>query len=410
MYRYKRHTHESVVPSDIQMLERCSDLRCFWVRLQMPYKNYVCLFLFVALSGCSTLPTSGPTGRQIERAIAAPDNPLPIQVVQVETMQDVPAIPAEDTTTRMLTDLPPPPTDMIGPGDVLDISIYEAGVTLFASGVREVAATPGVQAQKLPPSRVDDNGYISIPYAGRINVAGHTLHETETMIRSALRGMSQNPQVLITLSQAITNSVIVGGEVARPGRLVLQTNRETLSDVIALAGGYRGNGKDLTLRVVRGSNIVDIRANDLVDNPALDMRAYPGDRITLINNPRTYSVLGASGQVAQIPFSRSSVSLAEAIATAGGSHPNQGDPAAIFLFRYAKDEQGRDTPVAYHINMMMTGSYFLAQRFTMQDGDVLYFGNAAANQPSKLAQLISQLFTPLMTVTSAVQTVQNANN
>ena len=44
----------------------------------------------------------------------------------------------------------------------------------------------------------------------------------------------------------------------------------------------------------------------------------------------------------------------------------------------------------------------------MRDKDVLYFGNAAANQPSKVIQLISQLFSPILTVTSAVQTVQNS--
>jgi polysaccharide export outer membrane protein len=57
--------------------------------------------------------------------------------------------------------------------------------------------------------------------------------------------------------------------------------------------------------------------------------------------------------------------------------------------------------------MMKAGAYFLTQRFYMRDKDVLYFGSAAANQPSKLLQLISQLFTPIMTVTAAVQTLNN---
>lgn len=67
-------------------------------------------------------------------------------------------------------------------------------------------------------------------------------------------------------------------------------------------------------------------------------------------------------------------------------------------------------PQVYHLNMMQTGSYFLAQKFVMQDKDVLYFGNAAANQPSKAIQLISQLFSPIFTVTSAVSVIQNSNN
>lgn len=378
----------------------------------MQTKNSVYLVLLAGLAGCATLPSSGPTGGQIEKSAAAPQTGEAIRLVQITTVVDLPDKGVSITPTSQLPDIVPPPTDIVGPGDVLDINIYEAGVTLFAGNAvgGAAAATPGVQVQKLPPTRVNDLGDISIPYAGALHVAGLTVGEVESMVRNSLRSLSQNPQVLITLSQAITNSIIVGGEVAKPGRLVLQTNRETLSDVIALAGGYRGSAKDLTLRVTRAGKNVDVRVNDLVDNPALDVRAYPGDRLILINNPRTYSVLGASGRVEQVAFSRSAVSLAEAIATAGGVNPGVGNPAAIFVFRYVLDEQGKEVPMVYHLNMMKTGSYFVAQRFAMQDKDVLYFGNAAANQPSKLIQLISQLFSPILTVTSAVQTVQNSNN
>lgn len=382
----------------------------------MQVKNSVYLALLAGLAGCATLPSSGPTGSQIEKSAIAPkDGSAPIQLVRIGTIADVPFAGTAVSPVASLPDLTPPPTDMVGPGDVLDINIYEAGVTLFsanggAATGNQLMTTPGVQVQKLPPMRVDDLGDITVPYAGTLHVAGFTVGEVEAMIRNALRRLSQNPQVLITMNQAITNSIIVGGEVARPGRLVLQTNRETLSDVVALAGGYRGNSRDLTLRIMRGGKSVDIRMNDLADNPALDVRAYPGDRLTLINNPRTYSVLGAPGRVEQLPFTRSSVSLAEAVASAGGVNPGVGNPAAIFLFRYVRDAQGNEVPMVYHLNMMKTGSYFLAQRFAIQDKDVLYFGNAAANQPSKLIQLISQLFSPLLTVTSAVQTVQNSNN
>lgn len=378
----------------------------------MPFKKSVCLALLASLAGCATLPTSGPTGRQIERSATDPDNTMVIRLVQVAAAGDIPA--AETVPVSLgLTELPPPPTDMVGPGDVLEITIYEAGVTLFAGGGSATTAgpgaLPGVQAQKLPFNRVDDNGDIAIPYAGKLHVVGRTVSEVEAMVRSALRGVSQNPQVMVNVEQPITNTVIVSGEVMRPGRLVLQTNRETLSDVIALAGGYRGSAKDLTLRVIRRTDSIDIPINDLIDTPRLDVRAYPGDRMMLINNPQSYSVLGAPGSVQQFPFTRSKVSLAEAVATAGGSNPGLGDPAAIFVFRYSRDEQGNEVPVVYHLNMMKAGTYFLAQRFPMRDKDVLYFGNAAANQPGKVLSLISQLFSPIMTVTAAVQTVQNSN-
>lgn len=373
-------------------------------------RNLLLISLAGSLAACSTLPSSGPTGNQVRFFAGAPENKLGIEIVEVD---DPVKLPPQAAVQKLpLPDLAPPPTDQVGPGDVLGISIYEAGVTLFGGSVsaslqENGAFDPSVKVQSLPPTRVSDDGFITVPYAGRLQVAGKTVDQVRAQITAGLRGFSQNPQVLVTLRDAITNSIIVGGEVSKPGRLVLQTNRESLSDVLALAGGYRGSAKDLSLRVTRSGVTVDLRLSDLIDHPDLDVRAYPGDRLLLEQSPYSYSVLGAAGRIEQLPFSRSSTSLAEAISTSGGPNPNLGDAAAVFIFRYEKDTNGQAKPIVYHINMMRPGSYFLAQQFAMRDKDVLYFGNARANQPSKMIQLISQLFTPFITVISAAQVLKN---
>jgi polysaccharide export outer membrane protein len=352
------------------------------------------------LGGCATLPSSGPTGSQIVRSARDPKTGTEIKVIPLTDYSALP--PAKADAGPLLAALEPPPTDMVGPGDVLDISIYEAGVTLFSgnnrSGPESAAFDPSVKVERLPAMRVDDAGRIQLPYTGRLNVSGRTIAEIETMIRNSLRGLSQNPQVVVTIREAITNSVIIGGEVIRPGRLVLQTNRESLSDVVALAGGYRGDAKEMNVRVLRRNQNYDFRLSDLLNGPDRDLRAYPGDRITVVRSPRSFAVMGGSGRVEQLAFSGPSISLAEAIAMAGGANPNLGDPQAIFVFRITVNADGTEEPVVYHLNMSNTGGFFVAQRFAMQDKDVLYFGNARANQPSKLIQIISQLFAPIVTI------------
>jgi polysaccharide export outer membrane protein len=187
---------------------------------------------------------------------------------------------------------------------------------------------------------------------------------------------------------------------------VLPTNRETVADAIALAGGYRGDVKDLAVRLQRQNVTDEFRLSDAVSGLQAELRVYPGDRLSIVRAPRSFSVMGAPGQVQLFPFAASSISLVEAVAQAGGSHPSFGDPAAIFVFRYVLDKDGVQRPIVYHVNMMKAGSYFLAQRFMTQDKDVLYIGNARANQPSKLIQIISQLFAPIVTATSAVQALK----
>jgi polysaccharide export outer membrane protein len=323
--------------------------------------------------------------------------------LEVKTAVDLP-IAAEPSVVFSSNYTPAPSTDILGAGDVLDIVIYESGITLFgrtASGAGDGNADTSAKAERLPPSRVGDDGAINIPFIGEVSVAGRTTAEVERLLRQALRRKSQNPQVLVSIREGLTYSVIIGGDVARPGRLVLPTNRETLSDVIALAGGNRGEIKDMLVRVQRDGEKGEFRLSDILSYPERDVRIFPADRISVVRMPRSFSVLGAAGRAEQVPFPTASVSLAEAIAIAGGPNPNAGDPRAIFVFRFVRGPDGKETPVVYHFNMMQSSSHLLSQRFFMTDKDVLYVGNAVANQPTKLVQIVSQLFLPLLSLQNA---------
>lgn len=381
----------------------------FQTQFEQKRKNRLLGAIAIALmiSGCKTIPSSGPTGSEIRSQIKADTENLKIALVEVHSVNDLPQASrqAPEFTPAYV---PPPSTELLGPGDLLDISIYEAGIALFGRSPStanggEATFDPGANAERLPPTRVSDEGTINIPFVGDLPVSGRTTSEVERLVRQALRGKSQNPQVIVSIREGLTNSVIIGGDVARPGRLVLPTNRESLSDVIALAGGSRGEIKDILVRVQRQDVFGEFRLSDIISNPARNIRVFPTDRIALIRAPQSFSVLGAAGKAEQITFPGAQTSLAEAIALAGGANPNTGDPRAVFVFRIKKGLDGREQPTVFHFNMMQASSYLLAQRFAMSDKDVLYIGNAAANQPAKLTQIISQLFYPLV----ALQSVTN---
>ena len=368
--------------------------------------------LSTAISGCASLPVSGPTGNQVQRAAVRLDEPLPFRLVELQGVGQLPASLVPPVVAR--PQLPPPPSDMIGSGDVLDIVIYEAGVALFASTNPAAASqavsssfTGGAQATHLPPQRVTDSGYVTLPFAGRLRAAGHTPDELADLIRARLKGMSQNPQVLVSFAAVIANSVIVGGEVNHPGRLVLTTNRETVSDALALSGGYRGDAKDLSVLITRKGADFEYRLSDILRGAAGDMAVLPGDRIEVLRKQQVFSVLGAPSKVDRMPFPSATVSLAEAVAVSGGANPQAGNAKAIFVFRYVPEDDGTSKPVVYHLNMMEPGAYFLSQQFMMRDKDVLYIGNAAANQPTKLVQLVSQLFSPILTTAVVVKQATN---
>ena len=362
----------------------------------------------LTLSGCASMPSSGPTGVEIRRGATPKQGDFQYTLVEVQAPADVPPGPGQSGSAVL--NVVRQPTDLLGPGDVLNITVYEAGVALFggsnlrSSGTATAAFDPSSTAERLPTMRIDDDGFIQVPFVGRVRAAGRTAAELQALIQSGLRGMSQDPQVMVSIQESITNSVILAGEVARPGRLVLSTNRETLVDAVALAGGYRGAAKDAVARVQRDGETFEIRLSDLLDVPSEDIRVAPGDRITIVSRPQSFSVLGAPNRAEDIVFPRSRLTLSQAVALAGGANPNQGDAGAIFVFRYVRLPDGTEQPTVYHLNMMKPGTYLLSQRFLMHDRDVLYVGNARANQLTKFVQLLSQLFVPVATVRSVTAT------
>jgi polysaccharide export outer membrane protein len=359
-------------------------------------------------SGCSTLPSSGPTGASIRKNADVAEAPFPYKLVNVTGVDSLPLPPAKVIPT--LQDAGQRPTDLLGPGDTVNISIYEVGVSLFGGGSivgggegAALGLPAGSTAERLPAMRVDDRGMIKVPFVGAVRASGRTAGQLQAVIQAGLRGKSQSPQVIVTVGESVSNSIVLGGEVARPGRLVLTTNRETISDAIALGGGYRGQAKDAVARVERKGGTFEMRLSDLLDLPDQDVRVAPGDRVTVVSRPQTFAVLGGASRAEEITFPRSSLNLAQAVALAGGANPNAGDAAAIFVFRMDKDAAGIDQPTVYSLNMMQPGAYLLSQRFMMRDRDLLYVGNARANQVSKFVQLVSQLFLPVSTANATIR-------
>lgn len=382
------------------------------------------LIATISLAGCAALPSSGPTAGQIvskERQMAST---IGFSVID---LNDTAALPAtqDNPSLRTLASLARDArVDLVGPGDILQVTLFEIGVSLFGTqgpttGFQGAVNDPSARAQTLTGLVVEQNGTIRLPYIGRITVAGRTPDEIQRLIVSALRGKSQAPQALVTVTRDMTNTVVVSGAAARPGRVQLTLVRERLLDAIAGSGGTglsSAEGPQSTLvQFTRGGRTAEAYLQDIIAGSDADLVLIPGDRINLIKRPLSYLVFGAAGRVSQIPFDTNAVSLAEAVARAGGPDDSRADPTAVFLFRdtgtSAKTAANGSAPAGgpapaptiYRLNMTKPSSYFLAQRFVMRDKDVIYIANARINQTRKLVEIVNLLFTPVFTARAIAQ-------
>jgi polysaccharide export outer membrane protein len=354
------------------------------------------------LGGCAALPSSGPTASEIRRGVRD-QNEIGFKIVDIDgplvdkINTDAAAADAAQPTLSSLAQ--EGRNDVIGPGDDLSIGIYEVGISLFGSsegagGVLD----PAARAQTFPDVLVAGDGTIKLPYIGTLNVQGRTPAEVQSMIVRGLKGKSQSPQALVVIKTNIASTVYVAGDVHAPGRYNLSLQRERLLDAIALAGGATNSAEDTVVRFNRGTNFLEERLGRIRSGAADDLVLIPGDRVELLKRPRSFISLGATGKVEQTDFETGDLSLAEAVARAGGPTDAVADPSAVFLFRYTPAPPGgQEKPIIYRLNLLQPASYFLSQRFAIRDKDVIYIANAAANRPAKMVNIINQLFAPFVT-------------
>ena len=354
-----------------------------------------------ALGGCSTLPSAGPTAGQINDALIK-YNQTGFTIVDIDAAS-APALAFAPPPVGQLAALDRAGRiDTVGPGDLLDINIFEVGVTLF-TGANSAPAqggtfNPSARGTPLGPVRVDADGNIQLPYIGRLRVAGKTPPEIERMIERGLRGLSQRPQALVSIRENSHNVYYVSGDVRTPGRYQLSLPRERLLDALARAGGTTNQPDDMVARVTRDGASAETRLSAVDASGPQNIALLPGDRVELFNRPRTFLVFGASDKVSQVNFGANQLSLGEALARTGGPSERIADASAVYLFRYSasSSETAGGTPIIYRLNMMRPDSYFLSQRIGMHDKDVIYIAGAAANAPGKLAQILGQLFSPII--------------
>src|SRR5947209_3079039 len=185
----------------------------------------------------------------------------------------------------------------------------------------------------IPTQAVDVNGNVSIPYGGAIRARGRTQVELQQAIVDSLKNRAIEPQVIVSVVDQRTSLITVLGDVTRSGRIPAQLTPERILDTISRAGGIAGPGPDEWIMLERDGRRALSPFGALVYEPANNVYVHPNDIIYVYREPQTFLAFGAMSQQQQIPFGVWRISLAEAVAKAGGLRDEQADPASVFLYR-----------------------------------------------------------------------------
>ena len=353
---------------------------------------------FLYLSGCSIMPVNGPESWDFP---ASEQGPLPYRLVAFDShVVDV----LSKNLARLsgvFPDSSPPRDIRFGIGDIVSVTIFEA-----ASGGLFIPAEASVRPGNfitIPNQPVDVKGNISIPYAGTIRAAGRTQVEVQSAIVNALKNRAIEPQVVVALVDQRTSLISVLGDVKAPNRFPASHAGEHILDAITRAGGPARDGYDEWVMLERNGKRALAPFGALIYEPQNNIFVHPNDTIYLYYDPQTFLAFGAAGGAGatggtpgqQVAFANWRLSLAEAVAKAGGLNDSTADPGSVFLYRGETREvatalgvdvsefHGPIVPIIYRINFREPDVYFLATKFEMRNKDVIYISNAISVEVSK---------------------------
>jgi polysaccharide biosynthesis/export protein len=371
------------------------------------------------LGGCSTypawLPSAGPSAGQIEQTATASPATSSIQIVEVND-----AVARRLLANQKLSLFSEmfaasvPSGYVVGAGDVVEVSVWEAPpASLFGSGAIDPRSGPSTtRVTALPEQMVNSDGHINVPFAGQIVAAGRSPQQIEADVVQRLKGKANQPQVLVRVIRNNTANVTVVGEVTSSTRMPLTARGERLLDALAAAGGVRQPVNKMTLQVTRGNQVQALPLDTIIRDPRQNIVLLPGDVVTSLFQPLSFTVLGATGKNEELNFEAQGISLAQALARAGGLQDARADAQGVFIFRLesptALDLNGRTVattpegkiPVIYRVNLKDPATFFVAQSFPVQNRDVMYVSNAPAAELQKFLNIVVSAIYPIVNITN----------
>lgn len=156
---------------------------------------------------------------------------------------------------------------LVGPGDVLDISVWKDEALTRSCTVRP-------------------DGLISFPLIGDIQAAGRTASQLKAEIETRLERFVPKANLYMDIKQVNSLIIYVIGRVNAPGRFIMNTNVDVLQ-ALATAGGLNVYAKRNRIKIFRRENnetaIFPFAYDEVIDGKRLEqnIRLKRGDVVVI---------------------------------------------------------------------------------------------------------------------------------
>ena len=256
----------------------------------------------------------------------------------IPASQDPPGLPVNDYR--------------IGPKDLLEITVF---------GLPELTQT----------ARVAEDGSITMPLLGKVDVAGLTAQELEKKLASILdQQYTKEARVTVFIKEYQKISIL--GAVGRPGQYEL-VGPTSLLTAIAQAGGFTAQAMNelfiYRLEKDGRQSTIPIRIHELIKgNQSLNVELQPKDIISvpidLTQNVYVYGEVNSPGAISYLASKR--ITLIQAIAQAGGT-TEWAKKSKVVIKRKDKGS-GKEIKIPVDLRKLISGKL---SDIVLEEGDVV---------------------------------------
>lgn len=349
---------------------------------------------FALLSACSlspgqrmiqpaTLPVSNTDDGK-----ATGEQQVPITDITLASVQKMRQTVVQGDASGIAALYGKPGAYKLGPGDVLQITVWDHPELAAALGQPAASARAADAAVGFV---VDHDGNVQFPYAGNLHVAGETAEQVQTKIYQKLSAVMVKPQVTVRVASFRAAQIYIDGEVRAPGAQTINDIPMTLTEAVNRAGGFTPSADQSHLVVVRDDKTYEINVSQMLHNNQNPSKIVlqNGDllRVEAREDYGVY-VMGEVGKPATVlPMKNGKLSLGEALSQAGSINSASADAKALYVIRGGP---GMD-PQVYHLDATSPVSMLLANQFELEPKDVVYVDAGGLVRFSRVLNLLLPL-------------------
>lgn len=258
----------------------------------------------------------------------------------------------------------------------------------------EVVVTFRGQRNASVRARVDREGRVIIPELAPIAAGGRPLGAFRDELEAQAHATFLQTELFVSVGSVREISVLVAGEVTRPGLQRLSA-LSSVVDVLALAGGPKKTGSLRSVKLSRGNKVLNVDLYDLLlgQKGQADFRLQEGDRLTVPTLGPTVAVVGEVLRPGVYEIGRAGVTRQAALSLAGGALRGEG----YRFLRYSTDARGQDRVDEVAANAKLSpGDILMVSRTTeartktvMVDGHVSVPGIRSTGTTPTLAAVLA---------------------